>query len=95
MLTAGVAGTTVCYGQDEVEISDFAKETSEDVDIDTSEDVPDTETADAEEFDDGDEAEAILSDDEEVADVGTDTSGTYAHSVSATDKASGVTLKVE
>ena len=93
MLAAGVAGTTVCYGQDEVEISDFEDETSEDVDLDTSEDVPDTETVDVEEFDDGDVAEAILSDDEEVADVGTDTSGTYDRSDSATSGA--VTLKVE
>ena len=93
MLTVGMAGITVCYGQDEVEISDFEEETSEDMDIDTSEDVPDTETADVEEFDDGDAAEAILSDDEEVEDVGTDTSGTYTHSDSATS--GRVTLKVE
>lgn len=93
MLAAGVAGTTVCYGQDEVEISDFEDEISEDVDLDTSEDVPDTETVDAEEFDDGDTAEAVLSDDEGVIDAGADTSGTYAHSDSATS--GGVTLTIE
>lgn len=93
MFTAGVAGTTVCYGQDEVEISDFEEETSGDMDLDTSEDISDTETVEVEEFDNGDVAEAIVSDDEEVEDVGTDTNGTYAHSDSATS--GGVTLKVE
>lgn len=102
MLTAGLTSATLCYGEDEVEVSDFEADTDVEVDSEQPADLSDaeveTDSADieADSFEDGDITEAeITAEDIELSDVETVGETTYAYSKTETDEASGVTLKVE
>ena len=91
MATAVFTGSTISYGQENSEISDFGDGTDTEIYSELSEEVLDTDNiADEEEFDDGDVAEMNLPEDEEVPIA---TAAEYTHSES--DVSGEVTLKVE
>ena len=91
MATAVFTGSTISYGQENSEISDFGDGTDTEIYSELSEEVLDTDNiADEEEFDDGDVAEMNLPEDEEVPIA---TAAEYTHSESAVS--GEVTLKVE
>ena len=91
MATAVFTGSTISYGQENSEISDFGDGTDTEIYSELSEEVLDTDNiADEEEFDDGDVAEMNLPEDEKVPIA---TAAEYTHSESAVS--GEVTLKVE